>query len=86
MNLLLQIPVADFQEIAHLSGREVKTLFLQSVDRRIDPSPRQCLHSSCKEDVLYNGKFLHRQLEELTFQTVYGSGVMHGGPEGRVRC
>ena len=42
--LLWQIPPANFREIAHLSGREIKTLFSYSVSREIDPGPRQYLH------------------------------------------
>ena len=58
-SMIRQIPVADLRESAHLSGREVKTLFSLSVDRRIDPSPQQCLYS-CKEAVLYKLVFYCR--------------------------
>ena len=50
--MLRKMHVADLREIVNLSGLEVKTLFSSSVDRQIDPSPRQYLYS-CKEAVLY---------------------------------
>ena len=38
--MLRQIPVADLQELVHLSVREVKTLLSESVGREIEPSSR----------------------------------------------